>query len=116
MSTSKENIINKAFELLKFIIPVVGKFPRSAKFTLGDRIENMTADILEILIEAYYSPVNEKRKLLTKTNVLLEKLRLFSRLAYELGHYNSLKYHEIAQRIDEIGRMCGGWLKSLPKN
>lgn len=116
MSTSKENILNKAFDLIKLILPLIGKFPKSAKFTLGDRIENLASDVLEVLIEAYYAPIKEKPKLLNKANILLEKLRLFSRLAYELGHYNSIKYQQIASRIDEIGRICGGWLKSLPKN
>ncbi len=34
---SKESIISKAYDLLKYSIPVLNKFPRDFKFTLGDR-------------------------------------------------------------------------------
>jgi len=30
-----------------------------------------------------------------------------------LGLHSSLKYKDFAERLDEIGRMTGGWLKSL---
>lgn len=89
--------------------------PRSQKFTLGDRIQNHLSDMLEMLIEAYYLPATEKRAVLIRVNLRLEILRHFYRLAYERGHYNSLRYKDFAQRLDEIGRMVGGWLKSLPR-
>lgn len=37
------------------------------------------------------------------------------RPVYELGLYHSLQYQEYARRVDEIGRMLGGWIKSLEK-
>jgi hypothetical protein len=46
-------------------------------------------------------------------NIRLEILRHYFRLCYDLGLYNSLKYKDFAERLDEIGRMTGGWLKSL---
>lgn len=45
----------------------------------------------------------------------MEKIRYFFRLGYDLGLYDSLRYKDFAERINEIGRMCGGWLKSLEK-
>jgi len=35
--------------------PTVGKFPRSHKFTLGDRIESVALGVLEALIDATYT-------------------------------------------------------------
>ena len=75
----------------------------------------MLSDLLELMIEAYYAPMNQKRPILNKVNILLEKLRYFFRLGFDLGLYDSTRYKDFAERIDEIGRMCGGWLKSLPK-
>jgi hypothetical protein len=39
-------------EFLRWLVPTVEKFPRSQKFTLGDRIESTALDVLERLIEA----------------------------------------------------------------
>ncbi len=46
-------------------------------------------------------------------NIRLEILRQYFRLCYDLRLYNSLKYKDFAERLDEIGHMTGGWLKSL---
>lgn len=113
MSLPKDAIVLKAYDLLKAAIPVINNFPRNAKFTLGDRLENRLSDLLELYIQAYYAPAAEKRILLRQANVCLETLRYFFRLGFELGHYNSTVYQAFAERLQEIGRMTGGWLKSL---
>jgi hypothetical protein len=47
--------ITLTYDLLKWSIPTIEKFPRSQRFLLGDRIENNILDILELLIRANYS-------------------------------------------------------------
>ena len=113
MSSSKETIIQKVYDLLKHSIPVLNKFPRSQKFTLADRIQNSLSELLEEIIRAYYSPVSTKKEMLQQVNIRLEILRHYFRLCYDLGLYSSLKYKGFAERLDEIGRMTGGWLRSL---
>jgi 23S rRNA-intervening sequence protein len=114
MSLPKDAIVLKAYELLKTSIPMLNNLPRSAKFTLGERIQDHLADLLETYIKAYYLPAAEKRPLLNQANVTLEMLRYYFRLGYDLGHYNSLRYQEFVEKLQEIGKMTGGWLKSLP--
>jgi hypothetical protein len=115
MENTKEVIAAKAYELLKYTLPTLEGLPRSQKFTLGDRVQNHLSDLLEMLIEAYYLPGSEKRPVLMRINIRLEMLRHFYRLGFERGHYNSLKYRDFSEKTDEIGRMVGGWLKSLPR-
>ena len=110
---ANETIINKSYDLLKFSIPVLNKLPRSFKFTFGDRVQQLLTTVLELLIEAFYQPQEHKRATLLRVNITLEKLRHYLRLGFELGLYASPKYRDFAQRVDEIGRMTGGWLKSL---
>ncbi len=43
----------------------------------------------------------------------LVAVKNYNRLGYELGFYNSTRYRELAERLNEIGRMTGAWLKSL---
>ena len=109
----KEALPNHAYELLKMAVPILNGLPRDYKFTFGDRLQNHLTDLLESLIEAVYLPAAEKRPLLQRINLRLEKMRFLFRLGFELGLYNSARYHDFAARIDGIGRMVGGWLKSL---
>lgn len=45
---------------LLWLVPTVEKFPRSQKFTLGDRIQTAALDVLERLIEATYTKARSK--------------------------------------------------------
>lgn len=113
----QETIVGKGHLLLKYSIPILNRLPRSQKFVLGDRIQNLSSDLLEVLIEAFYeSVIAAKQVLLRKANIILEKLRHYWRLGYELGYYASGQLGEVSQRLLEIGRMVGGWLNSLKKH
>lgn len=109
----QNTILVQTYELLKFMIGAMKHFPREQKFLIGDRIQGLISDILEAFIEAYYSPGKEKKPKLMQANIQLEKLRYYIRLCYELGYYTSTKYGLIMEKIQEIGRMNGGWIKSL---
>ncbi len=42
--------IEAHYQFLIWLLPTVGKFPRSQKFTLGDRIENTALDVLSVAL------------------------------------------------------------------
>ncbi len=107
------SILQKAYNALKDAIPIIERLPKSQKFTLGDRLHNLLSEILEMLIEAHYSAKIEKLPLLQKVNIKLEKLRFFTRLCFDLGYLSARQYEDFVRRHDEIGRMAGGWIKSL---
>ena len=109
----KEPILSKTYDFLKEIIPTINSFPRDQRHILGNRIELLTLDILETLVEAYYTPKAQKKPLLTKVNLALEKLRFLLRISYEMGYFNSKRYSLLSGQLLEIGRMTGGWIKSL---
>ncbi len=108
-----DSILVKVFDYWKILVPVLSKFPRQYKFSLGERMQNLASELMEILVEAYYSPRDQKKALLARANIKIEILRRYLRLAYELGLYSSKVYERLAASLNEIGRMAGGWLKSL---
>ncbi len=110
---AQETIISKGYELLKYSLPIIEKIPRSHKFTLGDRLSTHLIDLLEQMIEAYYLPKNQKLPLLHGINIRLEKIRHLLRLAHELNFIRVAQYEALSTRLLEIGRMTGGWIKSL---
>lgn len=102
------------YDLIKYLIPVVNRFPRDYKFTLGDRISNRVLDLLERYIEAYYTGIPKlKQEILYKNNLQLERIRFLIRLAHDFKLFSNQRFGYISGLVDEIGRMNGGWLKQL---
>lgn len=110
---TNDAIILKTYNLLVFVVPILAKFPRDQKFLIGDRIETKILDVLDTFVAAYYSPKPEKYSLLKSANISLEQLRYLIRMTHDLRCINHEKYGVISEKIDEIGKMCGGWLKSV---
>jgi hypothetical protein len=72
-------IVQKWYDLTLWLFPLVSKFPKNNRYTLGSRMEGLAIEVLESLVEATYS--KEKLVLLKKVNLDLEKFRFLSRLA-----------------------------------
>lgn len=105
--------ITKAFDLIVWFVPIIGRFPRAHRFSLGERMERTLYDLLETLIRARYR--RERVPLLDEANVLLEVLRFQIRLAKELELLAVSRYEYLARHIDELGREVGGWRKAQEK-
>jgi hypothetical protein len=101
--------VTRLYDFILWVIPKIEKFPRSQRFVLGDRIEIVALEILELLIEAAYT--RKKALLLRQANLKLEKLRYLIRLSKDLKLINIKAYQFAAQAMDAAGRSIGGWLK-----
>ena len=102
--------ISKAYDIANWLMNKVESFPRSRKFTLGDRVINHILDILEALIEAEYS--QEKKTILKQANLRLEKLRYLIRLCVDNKIMPMHSYEHISGELNLLGRQIGGWLKA----
>ena len=78
---------------------------------LGDRIETKLLDVQEFCLRAYYS--RDKRGHLLEANLQLEVARHLVRLAHALKLFSNHTYGVLAEKMDEVGPMIGGWLKSI---
>ncbi|MDA0692795.1 MAG: diversity-generating retroelement protein Avd [Nitrospinae bacterium] len=109
--SDKEDALTKTYDLMVWLFPQIGRFPREHRYTLGSRLENSLLDICGNLIEARYS--REKTVLLHATNILLEKLRYLARLSKDLRFISVKKYEYLSREINMIGMFVGGWLKKV---
>lgn len=107
----KEDALTKTYDLMAWLFPQIGKFPKDYRFILGDRIENGLLDVCENLIEARFT--KEKTDILQSTNIKLEKLRYLARLAKDLKLISLKKYEYLSREINQIGVFVGGWLKKV---
>src|SRR3989338_6540356 len=90
-------IITKAYDFLLYLIPQISKFPRQQRYTLGERLESMTLNLLSLLVEARYT--RDKAALLRRANLLLEKMRYCIRLCKDLKIIN-LHLYEAVGRLE----------------
>ena len=65
---------------------------------------------MEKLIRAKFS--RQRRELLEAVNVDLEVLRFQVRLAKDLRCLSVSSYGQVAQRLLDVGRQVGGWMRS----
>jgi len=103
-------VVQKAYEFSLWIIQKVENFPRSYRFSVGDRLVQGVLDMMLRLVDAAYS--RDKFRLLTEVNGLLNRMRFLLRLAKDLKLLTVDSYGHAAERVEEIGRMVGGWRKA----
>ncbi|KAF0125766.1 MAG: hypothetical protein FD189_1947 [Elusimicrobia bacterium] len=102
-------IFQKAYDFLKWVHVLTGKYPKAEKFVLAARTENAALDLLSAVIEA--NNARDKAPALGRADLALEKTRVWVRLGFEL-RFMSLKQYEFgSRRLDELGRLLGGWNK-----
>jgi len=110
VNTQLPKVVQDCHKLLLWIIPILDKFPRNRRFTLGERLENGLLDVLVDSVEAFYC--KQKHPLLSHANRQIETVRHLWRLSYELHLISQQRYQYGAKSIDEIGRQIGGWLRT----
>src|ERR1017187_5054892 len=103
-------VVQKAYEFNLWMIQKAGSFPKSYRFSIGDRLVNGVLEILMRLVDAAYS--RDKEKPLMEVNAMLNRIRFLLRLAKDLKLLTVESYGYAAENVEEIGRMVGGWRKS----
>jgi len=83
------------------------------RFTLWQRAENSALDVLEGLLKVGYLPQERRAENLVRVSAQVDMLRVFLRLSSDTKALNQKKYIALQEALDEIGRMLGGWLKSV---
>ena len=97
-------------EMLDDLLDRTLKFPKAVRFTFAGRIDGLALDIFERIVEARYAPAGVKREALRHADLSLAKLRVLLRLAHKRRYLDHRGYEHVAERLDEAGRMIGGWL------
>ena len=102
-------VITKFYDLVIWSCNHVAKFPRSHRFTLGDRLELRIYSVLELLLRAKYT--RERLDILHDVNMELELLRFQFRIAKDLKCLSLDSYGYASRVVNEIGQLVGGWIK-----
>jgi len=103
----------KSYDLYKEFYSCLKIFPKQDRYALGQKSETILMEILECLLTATGLPKAEKLPFLDKASGKLNILRIYMRLAKDIKAMDNKKYIFFQESVDEIGRMLGGWKKSI---
>ena len=103
-------VVGRAYDFTLWLLPKAEKFSRSYRFSVGDRLVATTLDLLLLLVEASYTA--RKAHLLQQAVAKVNAVRYLLRLAKDLRLLSVDSYGFASDKLDEIGRMSGGWRKS----
>lgn len=107
-------IFTKLYEFYKLLYQYLKLFPKKDRYSLGQKIDTLTLNLIELIIIAGTTAKEKKLPYLEKANVSVDLLKLLIRLAKDIGALENKKYITLQQELQEIGRMLGGWKKSIP--
>lgn len=67
------------------------------------------------MLSGAYLPRHEKISKIRSASEKIDLLKYLVRLAHEIKSINVKRYAELEKRLVEIGKMTGGWLRSLER-
>jgi hypothetical protein len=101
-------VIQKLYDYLVWVSPIINRLPRDKKYTIGDRLLNRLYDVLEDLIKAKYRSRN-KLELLERANVGLEIVRFYQRLILSDNLWDRKRYQFASKSVNDMGKLLGKW-------
>ncbi|MGA6100932.1 four helix bundle protein [Psychrobacter pocilloporae] len=121
---SESNLDKKFIQTMRLLNVYLNHFPSHEKHGLALKIRQTAYDMYDFIVEAQKR--YHKKTTLTNLDIKHEQLRMQVRLAFELSYFghpktektsiqklNAKRYLVISASIDEIGKIIGGWIKSL---
>lgn len=99
------------YQRVQSVLPVIGRFPRSHRFTIGQRLEERLLDTLEALERARYGL--DRKDALAEADARLRHSATLLRLACDVRFLSQGQYGDLSQRVVEVGRQIGGWRKQV---
>jgi hypothetical protein len=112
MTSPEMPIFTRTFDLLGWLLQVSHHFPRAHRHDFTKRLLDAAFELREYLEEANLRRGEARRERLVRADEALAKLRLYLRLASQLGWLSAAQHGHAAELLTEIGRLLGGWQKA----
>lgn len=106
-------ILQKYIAIYKQWHEFIPHLPKSARYTLGQKIDYLFIETVSNIYEASSSPLERKNDFLKIASSKLNLLKFFLQLCWEIKAMDIKKYLHFSKNLEEIGRMLGGWQKQV---
>lgn len=104
-------ILQKSYDMVKYGYCALRQFPKSEKYSLAADIKQSMYAIIHLIIRA--NKRYHKKTTLQDIDIEIEALRHLIRMAMDLNFLPFKKYEVWSRLLNEIGKMLGGWMKSI---
>lgn len=101
------------YDLLKDVHVARRTFEKSEKYSLGQSLEHALLELLLHIVEAGRQRQEWKIAAIDAGLRELERVRVLIRLAWDFQQIHERRMSEWQTSVDRIGRMLGGWRKSV---
>ncbi len=91
------------------------KIPKSQKYSLGNKIDEICIEIIEMVASAAFSIKSEKIPYIKVAIRKLDTLKILILVLYESRGLNDKKYITLSEHLHEIGKNLGGWYGKMQK-
>ena len=106
-------IIRRFITVYKLWDEFITHFPKKSKYTLGEKIDSLFIDTIELLFVASHLNKEQKLPYLHKASSKLDLLKFFLQIAWELKAIDNKKYITLSEALSEVGKMLGGWMRGI---
>jgi len=113
LSLDSASILTRIKEGYLIWVNIVPHIAKGARYTIGQRIENKFLDFLELSYIAYFTEKDRKLEKITECILILDTLKFLVSVAWEGKIISNKHYESVAIKLEEIGKMFGGWRKNL---
>jgi len=89
--------------------------PKLHRHTLGQRIDTLFIEIIESIATATFLARHDKQPYVRLAIRKTDALKILLMILWETKSLDNKKYIALSEKMDEIGRMLGGWNGQLTK-
>ena len=88
-------------------------FPKSTRFTLGSKIDDVLLAAIEYCFLASYSAGSDKQIFVDRGIARVDLIKLLLQLAWDIKALDDKKYIHLSNQLGKIGQMLGGWRRQI---
>jgi hypothetical protein len=89
--------------------------PKIHRYSLGQRIDTFFIEAMEAIALAGFLSPQEKQPYVRLAIRKIDTVKILLLILWETKSLDSGKYAALSVRVDEVGRMLGGWNGQLSK-
>ena len=89
--------------------------PKTHRYSLGQRVDTLFVEIMETIASAAFLPREEKAPYVRVAVRKTDTLKVLLLVLWETKSIDTKKYGALSGRVEEMGRMLGGWYGQLAK-
>lgn len=107
------SMIPKAEKIVEYTYDIIAKLPRVEKYNIGTEVKNIAHSIMKSCVRINKVDKLDRMKYcnLLDSDIILSKV--YIRLMYRQKYISEKQYMYYISILDELGKMLGGYIKSL---